>query len=124
MAELGQLIRKTRELQGIESQALAAKVGVSKGTISNLERGVLKTTPEASFLRAISATLGIPVETMLGVLGYLDSEPSGTSGAIQRLAPVIDRYDWSDEALEQLARVIDSVGRLHAGTFPGQTKEE
>lgn len=109
MAALGQLIRDARENRGMESQALAQRIGVSKGTISNLERGVLKTTPDPSMLRALSAELGVPVSQMLSVLGYLDEEPPKDSEALAAARAILGNRDYSQAQLRRFRQFMSSI---------------
>lgn len=115
MAALGQLIREARENRGMESQVLAQQIGVSKGTISNLERGVLKTTPDPSMLRSLSDALGIPVSRMLSVLGYLDDEPSQESEAVAAVRAILEGREFTDKQIGQLTRQIRGLVEMMEG---------
>ena len=113
MAALGQLIKETREIRGLEAQALAQQVGVSKGTISNLERGVIKTTPEASMLRALSDALGLPVSRMLETLGYLDKdEASKESEAVAAVRAILEGRDFTDFQIQNLMSAVNSIVKV------------
>lgn len=116
MAALGQLIKETREIRGLEAQALAQRVGVSKGTISNLERGVIKTTPEATMLRSLSDALGLPVSKMLETLGYLDRDEAATeSEAVSAIRAILEGRDFTDKQVQQLASMMRSAVEMMEG---------
>lgn len=117
MAALGQLIRETREIHGMEAQVLAQRTGVSKGTISNLERGVLKTTPDPGFLRALSDALGIPVVAMLTRLGYLneEGESASDSPAIRALRPILESRELTEKQVHQLATMVRGMVEMMEG---------
>ena len=116
MAALGQLIKETREVRGLESQTLAQRIGVSKGTISNLERGVLKTTPDAGMLRALSDALGLPVSRMLETLGYLDgSETEGDSEAVSAVRAILEGRDFTDKQIADLVYMVRGMVNMMEG---------
>ena len=108
--------------------AMSRATGFTTTTISAWRRGKV-TLPQIETRRQLANELGISHLELLVALGELaDHEvklpDDPRSSAVRRLAPVIDRYDWSDDALEQLSRVIDSVGKMHAGTFDVPHVEE
>lgn len=116
MAALGQLIRETREIRGLEAQSLAQQIGVSKGTISNLERGVIKTTPDAGMLRSLSGALGISVEKMLEVLGYLDVDASKADPpALAAVRAILEGREFTDKQIGQLTRQIRGLVEMIEG---------
>ena len=53
-------LRKARESAGLEQTQLAELIGVSRGTIGNTERGLVK--PRLIMLRAWALATGVPVE--------------------------------------------------------------
>jgi len=58
-ALLGQRLRQLRRERGITASALAAGVGVTKGMISQLERGLV--SPSMNTLQRLAEFLGVPV---------------------------------------------------------------
>lgn len=78
---LNDRLRKSREAAGLEQVQLASRLGVSRGTISNAERGAVK--PRRAVVMAWAVATGVDVEWLLdedprpgpgvGVLPQLDS---------------------------------------------------
>jgi transcriptional regulator with XRE-family HTH domain len=75
--DLGQLIRQRRQEKGWTQQQLADRVGVTKGAISEIERGGNRGYM-GSTLQGLSKALDIPVDVLSG--HRLHSEVSGAYG--------------------------------------------
>lgn len=56
-------LRRLRLERGLSSRALAAQVGCSHVTITNLERGVSHGHPRTRY--ALSQVMGLPIDTLL-----------------------------------------------------------
>ncbi len=61
--ELGDSIRKIRELKSFSQQNLADETGVDQKTISRIEKGTL--SPKFELLVKIAKTLGVNVSQLL-----------------------------------------------------------
>lgn len=125
---LGAFIRRKRTERGWNQTQLSEHSGVDRPYLSQIESGKVG-LPGAGVRRQIAQALGLRHIDLLVAAGELTGDEAGQSDdersyVIRRLTPVVDSYAWSEEDVEQLVRVIDSVGRLHAGTFPGQKTEE
>ncbi len=67
-AELGELIRKTREKFGYSQGAFADKVNVERSYLSRMEKGERRASPED--LRTMSQILQIPLRQLLELAGH------------------------------------------------------
>jgi transcriptional regulator with XRE-family HTH domain len=63
LIDLGQHISKERKKRGITLEKLAYEVGISKGNLSDIERG--KRDPRYSTLKAIAYGLEVSVSQLL-----------------------------------------------------------
>lgn len=72
MENFGDVLKTLRESKGLNQGDLAEKIGVSRATLSDYERG--KTEPNFSTLMAIAKFFGISIDKMLGNLIYEDGK--------------------------------------------------
>ncbi len=63
---LGDRLRKAREHAGFEQGELAARIGVSRGTVSNYELGHGQRAPKLIVLRAWADECRVPLGWLLG----------------------------------------------------------
>lgn len=56
---IGDRLRKAREWAGLEQEQLAAEIDISRGTVSNYERG--ETQPKKLALKAWAIRCGVPL---------------------------------------------------------------
>lgn len=61
---IGQKIRQMRQERGLSLTALAARAGIAKSYLSNIERRV-QSNPSMLFLEKISAVFGVEVEALV-----------------------------------------------------------
>ena len=61
--KLGSKLKRLRKAHGFTRDVVAAKCGVTRQTIWNLETG--RTTPSAHYLQALAKTLGIEPAELL-----------------------------------------------------------
>lgn len=61
---IGQKIRQMRQERGLSLTALAARAGIAKSYLSNIERQV-QSNPSMLFLEKISAVFGVEVEALV-----------------------------------------------------------
>ena len=59
---LGDRLRKAREFAGLEQGELAARIGISRGTVSNYELGRGQRPPKLIVLRAWAHECGVPFD--------------------------------------------------------------
>ena len=64
LSAMGRRIRGLREEQGVSLSALAARAGIGKGTLSELETG--QRNPTLETLYALAAPLQVPLAVLLG----------------------------------------------------------
>lgn len=62
--QIGQKIRQLRQERGLSLTVLAARAGIAKSYLSNIERQV-QSNPSMLFLEKISRVFGIEVETLV-----------------------------------------------------------
>lgn len=104
-------LRKAREFAGLDQTELAARMGVSRGTISNTERGLVE--PRRITLVAWSMATGVPVEWL--ETGKVP-RPDGPDGGLEECA-IRDSNPkpaaWEDTALtSSVARRAGTVSRF------------
>lgn len=58
----GAAVRVIRELSGISLTDLAARAGIAKASLSNIERGIHGTAPETN--RKLATAMGVPLESI------------------------------------------------------------
>jgi transcriptional regulator with XRE-family HTH domain len=69
----GASVRVIRELTGISLTDLAARVGIAKATLSNVERGIHGTNPETD--RKLAEAMGVPLESITYPVAAPQPEP-------------------------------------------------
>lgn len=74
---VGERIKALRERRGYSQLELSQMVGVNPVWISKVETRS-KYLPEPQVLRKLAAVLGVPIEELLVVAGYLDQDPMWT----------------------------------------------
>ncbi len=70
--KLAQLLRTTREQQGLSVRGLAQRAGVDAATVLHLEQGRIA-QPKPDKLRAVGHALGIPTADLYAAAGWLPS---------------------------------------------------
>lgn len=116
---LGYYIRKIREDAGLTQAELAAAVGMSRPTITQLERGQIK-FPKITMMNAIAFACTIPPAALFEKAGVINS-PAAGSAQLQWLATQLttERVDllveightMLREQGRQLARAPQSAAR-------------
>lgn len=109
---VGELIKKQRDDKFLTQEELAEKVGVTRATVSQWEKG--KYSPRARFLTPLAEALGL---TTADLMPYADSE---VSPGMTQQKPIGD-MKISDLSQETIERGRDFVNKLLYG---GQHKEE
>jgi len=88
LESLGYLIRDAREAKKLKQAELGAMVGLSRASISLLERGNIK-NPRPALLQAFASILEIPVGSLYEKAGI--TLPDGDAGEAQWLLEELDR---------------------------------
>ncbi|UCF68563.1 MAG: helix-turn-helix transcriptional regulator [Acidobacteriota bacterium] len=103
---LGARIRELRDAAGLSLNALAESAGVSKGYLSQLERGEA-VNPGYDVLRKIAAAMALPLSTLLGEDEDVASAPRPLPPSLQEFVAkkAAEGDPVSDEALDILARM-------------------
>lgn len=107
-ADLGKRIRLQRTLRKMSQETLGKAAGVTKGSISQYEKGL--STPSLSVLARMAAALQIPVETLLS-----GKTPETMASVAQKLLPYMsldDRIQALPEAMREF--VLLSLKRAEA----------
>jgi transcriptional regulator with XRE-family HTH domain len=82
-------LRIAREHAGLEQDELADRVGISRNTVGNIEKGRLKTPPRKIVVNAWALACGVPVQWILD--GTL---PDGPDGGGQPSGQPTDWYEY------------------------------
>lgn len=69
----GATVRVVRELLGISQEDLGARVGITQGALSNIERGIHATKPETN--RKLAEAMGVPLESITYPVVAPEPEP-------------------------------------------------
>jgi len=86
---LGKLIARERERQGLSLETLGNAAGGTRATIMRLERGEFG-RPDPEKLQRIARALGLDVEDVFALAGYIPSD------ALPNFGPYLEAK-WSDE---------------------------
>lgn len=79
---LGERLHIQRRRQGLTTQQLADKAGVSPGTVSNLENAKTRRV-SVEVLVKLSEALGCTVDELLGETGSLEAAGVDTGGTVE-----------------------------------------
>ena len=85
---LGDVIREERERQGMTQAELGRRVGLSRPSISLLERGSTK-FPKIATLEAVATALGLPPQALFERAGV--TMPDAAAGQVRWLAEQLDK---------------------------------
>ena len=97
-ARLARRVRELRAARGDSLDALAQRSGVSRSSISLIERG--QSSPTAAVLDKLSAGLGVTLASLF------EEGPSPTAAAPSPLARVAEQPVWADPASGYLRRNV------------------
>ena len=86
---LGALLRAQRMAAGLTLRELAERTKVSNAYLSQIERGLHE--PSLSVLRAIAEALDVPLGSLLGRAGLLDSDEDGRDPGVRETEAAILR---------------------------------
>lgn len=118
-----QWLRRQIDRRGWSGAELGRQMGVPTGTVNNWLRGDRRLT-DADLIHRMAEALNVHQDEILEQLDLRGTGADHMSLSVRRLAPTIDRYNWTQDQLDQLEGVIDSLGRMHAGTFEVPIIEE
>jgi transcriptional regulator with XRE-family HTH domain len=79
---VGSLIRRERQKQGLSLRELARRVGISASMLSQVEND--RTRPSVSTIYAIATELGLSIDALLSDDGAVAAGPAGTAGLTRR----------------------------------------
>jgi transcriptional regulator with XRE-family HTH domain len=103
LQQLGSLIKRQRERAGMTVRQLADAAGLVPSTVSRLETGFIA-TPRPDHLQRLARALGIDVEELYAVVGYL------TPGALPELRSYLrTKYGMTDEQAGQIEGYVQAV---------------
>ena len=74
--EVRHRLRIAREAAGLDQDQLADAIGISRNTVSNIEKGKLKTPPRKIVINAWALACGVPVSWLISG----DEPPPGPDG--------------------------------------------
>ena len=106
IVEMGARLRALREEQGYSLTALAEAAGVSKGYLSDLERGAAG-NPTVDVVRKIASGLGVSVLRLLGEEGPRNYAPPPLNPGLRAFLDEAEARGERipDDAVEILARM-------------------
>ena len=101
---LGAELRRLREAAGVSNAAVAAAIGRSTATVSLIERGERRISPEqvGTWIGAVTGAGGLPA----GDREYLDEVTARAAGQMSALSGTLAARQASTEELEREALVI------------------
>lgn len=119
----GQVIKETREAQGITQQSLAEKAGLSKGFLSDLENGNRGVSSE-NLLR-IAKALSTTTDYLLGHEAISSAPVRASIEVPDELSEVAHREGWTySETLEILDAYNTVVARRSSTKRPHFDEEQ
>ena len=102
---VGQLVRARREARGWTQRELAARAGVSRGYVSNVERGVVP-LPRRTTLASLGGALGLRVAQL--------AQAAGRSERLLEQDPQLQRLVGALVADAEVMAQLDALGELDA----------
>lgn len=105
--ETKDVIRTNRLRLGLTEQQLAERVGVSRGSVQQWEKG--STAPKRGNQDAVAAALGIDKALLMGMQAHTTPNIKFSMGDDQ--APIVRALESLDRCLKELAPVFQDSGR-------------
>ena len=113
--EFGRYLSEIRLKNGIETQKELAKMsGLSTATISRIEAGIQKATPE--HLKKIASSLKVSYESLMITIGYINNEnliPNGKLLIYVDQDKVVDISELDEESRLLVLNVINLAKQQH-----------
>jgi transcriptional regulator with XRE-family HTH domain len=107
--EIGEFLREKREESGLSLSGLKEKTGIDRGHMARIEQGVKR--PSRALLAKLAPVLVFDVEDVL----------ARVAPSLPALAPYLRaKYDFSDEAVEELERHFEAVRKQFKQSKRGQ----
>jgi transcriptional regulator with XRE-family HTH domain len=122
LVELGEELRKARDIQGLSLEAVAGPARISATYLHKLERGVVD-NPSPRVLARIAVALEIPYLRLMELAGYLD-ELQVAEALLREQAPRPHPLAGQQLTLEEWRAVDDFIKKLIAGRSPGVAKAD
>lgn len=94
-------LQREREKRDWSQNELATRAGLARQIVNRIEAGQVE--PAARTLQALATALGIPVQTLFRVVGYLPKDPSADP-LIEEGIHILQQLEgeYKEEALRQL----------------------
>ncbi|HEX2019133.1 MAG TPA: helix-turn-helix transcriptional regulator [Aurantimonas sp.] len=106
---LGGRIQRSREMLGMATAELAARLGVKPETMRGWERD--RAEPRANKLITLAGILGVSPAWLIGGYGAAPTEePLQEPGHVDRLAALRSRRDGIDREIARLEKTIGAAG--------------
>jgi len=111
-SELGTTLRRLRRERGVTGTQLASSVGVTQGTISKIERGLL--VPDLDFLSKFAHTLRLTQGETAPLLRLAGVVPGGATpqSVLQYLPVDFVQADWVERRQETVAASEAKASRI------------
>ena len=111
MARYGRALAKRRTDLGMTQGEMARRLGVAQNTLSRIETGVTRETPNPDFLNGVERELGLTITEQLSLVGYRLVSDSGNPfppGSLKwRLVERMKREDVEPYRLQGAALIFD-----------------
>jgi transcriptional regulator with XRE-family HTH domain len=118
MATLGDRIRNCRQARSWTLEALAAKAGVSKGFLSDLENNEQK-NPGVNYLRAIAGALGVTLQYLTTGRGS-----AGTEGEVRIPASLLAFAKEEQLSVNETMMLLDARRQIVSHRSDGMRSED
>ncbi|MFH5207857.1 helix-turn-helix domain-containing protein [Antrihabitans sp. NCIMB 15449] len=109
---IAQLIRTTREQQGLSTAAVAKRAGINVSSLWRIEEGQ-RANPKAEVLQAIGHALGIPTSDLFAAAGWVPRTELPTIRPYLRT-----KYgELPADAVAEIEAHFDDIARKHGISF-------
>lgn len=111
---MGDLITTRRIAAGFTTQrAFAESIGKDRSWVSRLESGVMKEMPTPGDLALVADAIGATQAELIAAAGYdVATGNEGDSQAVLALRPVLNRFDFDEEDIENIRYMVEGFGRM------------
>ncbi len=120
--ELGEILRTARHALGLSAQEVAERSGVSKPTVTLLERGGIQ-QPRPRPLTKLATALGLNASDLLALAGYQPSDQLPGLGVYLRTTTTLPAQAI-DELKGYFDYLHDKYGVNTDGPAPGEDEQD